>query len=202
MIRLEKAFVVAVAVGASIIAAQAQPAISVITVSLADAYDGYYKAKEANEKLRAQQEKAQKQIEALNEEGNLLVKSYQEMDDQSKNTALTEEAQSKAAVDAQKKMEEIQTKQAEITQFGQNTQRALAQRQKTHRDLMFDEITSIVAEMAKERGVSMVFDLSGPSVFGAPILLYADEAYDVTKELIEILNKDAPEEVEAEETSE
>ena len=202
MIRLEKAFVIAVAVGASVIAAQAQPAISVMTVNLADAYDGYHKTKAANEKLRVAQEKAQGQIEALNQEGNVLVESYQEMVEQSKNTALTEDARNKAAEDSQKKLEEIQTKQAEITQFGQNTQRALAQRQKTHRDLMFDEITSIVTDMAKERGASMVFDLSGPSVFGAPIVLFADESYDVTEELIEILNKDAPEEVVVEETSE
>ena len=201
MIRLEKTLVLAVAVGASIFVAQAQPAINVMTVNLADAYDGYYRAKEANEKLRVQQDKAQGQIEALNEEGNALVESYQEMVEQSKNTALTKDARSKAAEDAQKKLEEIQTKQAEITQFGQNTQRALAQRQKTHRDLMFDEITSIVSDMATERGATIVLDSSGPSVFGAPIVLYADEAYDVTEELIEILNKDAPEEEEVEESS-
>jgi outer membrane protein len=173
-----------------------------MTVSLADAYDGYYKTEEANDKLRVAQDKAQEQIEALNQEGNVLVESYQEMVEQSKNTALTEDARSKAAEDAQKKLEEIQTKQAEVTQFGQNTQRALAQRQKTHRDLMFDEITGVVTDMAKERGVSMVFDRSGPSVFGAPVLLYADDAYDVTEELLEILNKDAPEVIEVEEATE
>ena len=202
MIRLEKTFLVALAVGASVLAAQAQPAISVITVSLADAYDGYYKTKEATDKLRDAQEKAQEQIEALNQEGNVLVESYQEMVEQSKNTALTEDARNKAAEDAQRKLEEIQTKQAEVTQFGQNTQRALAQRQKTHRDLMFDEITGIVTDMAKERGVTMVFDTSGPSVFGAPVLLYADSAYDVTEELLEILNEDAPEIIEIEEVTE
>ncbi|RKX31740.1 MAG: OmpH family outer membrane protein [Verrucomicrobia bacterium] len=202
MIRLEKAFLVAVAVGASVLAAQAQPAISVMTVSLADAYDGYYKTMEANNKLRDAQEKAQEQIEALNQEGNVLVESYQEMVEQSKNTALTEDARTKATEDAQRKMEEIQTKQAEVTQFGQNTQRALAQRQKTHRDLMFDEIIGIVTDMAKEQGATMVFDTSGPSVFGAPVLLYSDDAFDVTEELLEILNQDAPEVIEVEEVTE
>ena len=53
--------------------AQAQPAVTVLTVNLAEAYDGYYKTTEANNKLREAQEKAQEQIEALNQEGNVLV---------------------------------------------------------------------------------------------------------------------------------
>jgi outer membrane protein len=175
--------------------AQAQPAVSVLTVNLADAYDGYYKTTEANNKLREAQEKAQEQIEALNQEGNVLVEAYQEMVEQSQNSALTEEARRKAGEDSQRKLEEIQAKQAEVTQFGQNTQRALAQRQKTHRDLMFDEISAIVSEMAAERGASLVFDVSGPSVFGAPVVLYSDAGYDITEELIEILNEDAPEDL-------
>ena len=173
-----------------------------MTVNLADAYEGYYKTKEATDKLSDAHAKAMEQAEVLNQEGNVLVESYQEMVEQSKNTALTEDARSKAAEDAQKKMEEIQTKQAEVTQFQQNTQRALAQRQKTHRDLMFDEIIDIVTDMAKERGATMVFDSSGPSVFGAPVVLYADGAYDATEELIEILNEDAPEVIEVEEAPE
>ena len=192
MIRFRSAWAVAMAVGLGVLVGQAQPAVSLMTVNLADAYDGYYKTKEANNKLREAQEKAQEQIEALNQEGNVLVESYQEMVEQSQNSALTEEARRKAGEDSQKKLEEIQVKQAEVTQFGQNTQRALAQRQKTHRDLMFDEITKVVADMAKARNVSVVLDSSGPSVFGAPVLLYGDSAYDVTAELLEILNTDAP----------
>ena len=67
---------------------------------------------------------------------------------------------------------------------------------------MFDEIIDIVTDMAKERGATMVFDSSGPSVFGAPVVLYADGAYDATEELIEILNEDAPEVIEVEEAPE
>jgi len=192
MIRIRNAWAVAMAVGLGVLAGQAQAEVTVMTVNLADAYDGYYKTKEANKKLRDAQEKAQEQIEALNQEGNQLVESYQEMVEQSKNTALTEEARRKAGEDSQKKLEEIQAKQAEVTQFGQNTQRALAQRQKTHRDLMFDEITKVVADMAKAKGATLVFDSSGPSVFGAPVLLYGDASYDATTELLAILNKDAP----------
>lgn len=201
MIRFKNAWFVALAAGLGVMAAQAQPAVSVLTVNLADAYDGYYKTTEANAKLMEAQVKAQEQIEALNQEGNVLVESYQEMVEQSQNSALTEEARRKAGEDSQRKLEEIQAKQAEVTQFGQNTQRALAQRQKTHRDLMFDEITAIVADMAAEKGATMIFDSSGPSVFGAPVLLYSDAGFDITEELLEILNEDAPEDLLADDTA-
>ena len=52
MIRFRNAWFVALAAGLGVMTAQAQPAVSVLTVNLADAYDGYYKTTEANNKLR------------------------------------------------------------------------------------------------------------------------------------------------------
>ena len=73
MIRLEKIFLIAVAVGVSALVAHAQPAISVMTVNLADAYEGYYKTKEATDKLSDAHAKAMEQAEALNQEGLLRL---------------------------------------------------------------------------------------------------------------------------------
>ena len=111
---------------------------------------------------------------------------------QHKNTVLTAEARGKAEAEAQKKMEDIQRKQGEVQNFRTNTQRSLQQRIKTHRDLLLEEITKIVNNLAKLRGATLVVDKSGPTLFGIPSVLYADPSYDMTEEVVQEVNKDRP----------
>lgn len=170
----------------------AQPALKLVVVDMARVYDNHYKTEEANAKFRDAEQKAQEQVEELNKQGQTLVDEYKELIDQSKNTLLTAEARTKAEGDAQKKLEDIQRKQAEVQNFRTNTQRSLQQRIKTHRDLLLEEITKVVNDLAKRQGATLVLDRSGPTLFGIPGVLYADPAYDITETVLAEVNKDRP----------
>lgn len=170
----------------------AQPAVKLVVVDMAKVYDNHYKTEEANAKFRDAEQKAQEQVEELNKQGQTLVDEYKELIDQSKNTLLTAEARSKAEADAQKKLEDIQRKQGEVQNFRTNTQRSLQQRIKTHRDLLLEEITKVVNDIAKRQGATLVLDRSGPTLFGIPGVLYADASYDLTEAVLAEVNKDRP----------
>lgn len=170
----------------------AQPAVKLVVVDMAKVYDNHYKTEEANAKFRDAEQKAQEQVEELNKQGQSLVDEYKELIDQSKNTLLTAEARTKAEADAQKKLEDIQRKQAEVQNFRTNTQRSLQQRIKTHRDLLLEEITKVVNDIAKRQGATLVLDRSGPTLFGIPGVLYADPAFDITDTVLTEVNKDRP----------
>jgi outer membrane protein len=170
----------------------AQPAVKLVVVDMAKVYDNHYKTEEANAKFRDAEQKAQEQVEELNKQGQTLVDEYKELIDQSKNTLLTAEARAKAEADAGKKLEDIQRKQAEVQNFRTNTQRSLQQRIKTHRDLLLEEITKVVNDIAKRQGATLVLDRSGPTLFGIPGVLYADPAFDITETVLTEVNKDRP----------
>jgi outer membrane protein len=170
----------------------AQPAVKLVVVDMAKVFDSHYKSEEANAKFRDAEQKAQEQAEEIRKQGQTIVDEYKELDEQAKNSLLTPEARGKAQADAQKKLEEIQRKQNELQSFMQNTQRALQQRIKTHRDLLLEEIVKTVGEMAKKNGATLVVDKSGPTLFGIPTVIYADPAYDITEEVIKEVNKDRP----------
>ena len=180
------------AFGASSIALFAQPAFKLVVVDMAKVYDSHYKTEEANLKFRDAEQKATEQVEELNKQGQSMVDEYKELTEQSNNTVLTVEARNKAGAEAQKKMEDIQRKQGEVQNFRTNTQRSLQQRIKTHRDLLLEEITKIVNNLAKLRGATLVVDKSGPTLFGIPSVLYADPSYDMTEEVVLEVNKDRP----------
>ena len=178
------------AFGAGSTALLAQPALKLVVVDMAKIYDSHYKTEEANAKFRDAEQKAQEQVEELNKQGQALVDEYKELMEQSKNTVLTAEARSKAEADGQKKMEDIQRKQGEVQNFRTNTQRSLQQRIKTHRDLLLEEITKVVNDLAKKQGATLVVDKSGPTLFGIPSVLYSDPSYDITEEVVKEVNKD------------
>jgi outer membrane protein len=180
------------AFGASSVALLAQPAFKLVVVDMAKVYDSHYKTEEANLKFRDAEQKATEQVEELNKQGQSMVDEYKELTEQSNNTVLTAEARGKAGAEAQKKMEDIQRKQGEVQNFRTNTQRSLQQRIKTHRDLLLEEITKIVNNLAKLRGATLVVDKSGPTLFGIPSVLYADPSYDMTEEVVLEVNKDRP----------
>ena len=180
------------ALAAGSTALRAAPDVKLVVVDMAKVFDNHYKSEDANAKFRDAEQKAQEQIEELNKQGQAMVDEYKELMEQSKNTVLTPEARSKAEADAQKKLADIQNKQNEVQNFRNNTTRSLQQRIKTHKDLLLEEISKVVVELAKRQGATLVIDKSGPTLFGIPGVLYSDDAYDITDAVIKECNKDRP----------
>lgn len=180
------------ALGATALVAQAQPAPKILVVDLAKLFDSHYKTEEQTTKLRADQQKAQQELERLNKEGSSLVEKYKELVDQSNNPAATAEAKSKAQGDAQKMLEDIQRKQQEVQSFQNNTRNSLEQRFQNFRSLMVEEISKIAIEIAKKKGATLLVDKAGPTLIGVSNVLYFDPSYDITDDVAKEINKDRP----------
>ncbi len=178
--------------GLSALISQAQPAPKLLVVDMAKLYDTHYKTEEQNGKLRADEQKAQEEVEKMNKEGNTLVEDYKSLTEQSNNPALTADAKAKSQADAQKKLEEIQRKKNDINTFAQNTQRSLQQRLQTFRTLMLEEISKTASEIAKRKGATLLLDKAGPTLIGVSNVIYSDAAYEITDEVMKEINKDRP----------
>lgn len=180
------------ALGAITTALQAQPAIKLVTVDMMSLFDKHYKTEEANAKFNDAAQKAQEQLDELNKRIQSIADEYKDMVEQSKNAMLTPDAQKQKEGEAQKKIEEFQRLQGEAQNFRANTQRSLQQRVKTHRDILLEEISKIVTDIAKRKSATLVLDRSGPNLLGVSTVIYSDPAYDITEEVMKEINKDRP----------
>lgn len=180
------------ALGAFAVVAQAQPAVKILVVDMANLYDNHFKTKEQTDKLQADRQKAEEEVEKMNKEGNALVEEYKNLQEQSTNAALTADAKSKAQDAAQRKLEEIQAKQNEIRSFIQNSGQSLQQRMKTFQNLLLEEISKLATDVAKRRGATILLDKAGPTMIGVSNIVYSDPAYDITEEVMKEINKDRP----------
>ena len=178
------------AVGFGSVAASAETVI--LTISVNDAAERFYKVQEFMKEIQNSQTQAQERVANINEEGKALEQEYQELVEQAGSDILTEEARNDAREDARIKYQEIAQKQNELRQFAENVQRQLAARQSTQMSLFTKEIMEVVTEVSKERSASLVLDTSGISQNGMPSVISFDETMDITQEVIDRINADAP----------
>ena len=87
------------AIALSAVVAQAA-APTILVVDMAKLYDSHYKTEEHNAKLRADEQKAQEEIEKMNKDGNVLVEEYKGLSEQANNPSLTDAAKAKAEAEA------------------------------------------------------------------------------------------------------
>jgi|SRR5215216_850417 len=180
------------ALGASSLVAQAQPALKLFVVDLGKLYDGHWESIEKGTQLQAASDRAKDEVAAMNTQGNVLVEEYKQLIDQANNPALTPEAKAKAQGEAQKKYQAIQAKQQEVQTFMQNTDNSLRTSMQNFRNLMLEKIGKVATEVGKRKGATLIVDKFGPSMLGVSNVVYLDPAYEITDEVAAELAKGRP----------
>lgn len=178
--------------GFSAAPALAQPALKIVVVDMAKLLDEHPETAEQNVKLKGDEARANEELEKLNKEGQDLVAALKELEEKSKNPALSDNTKEALQTEMRSKIEEIQRKQNEVQSFRTNTQRSLQQRIQNFRKVMFDKINVTVTDVAKRADATLVLDKSGLSHIGLSTVVYADTAYDITEEVQKIVGKAPP----------
>src|SRR5713226_5730282 len=77
----------------------------------------------------------------------------------------------------------------EITEFRQTRERQLQEQALRMREGIVKEITDVVMDKVKVNNMDLVFDKSGMSLNGVPVLMYSRDNTDFTTDIISVLNK-------------
>ena len=171
------------------VAAHAQKSPKILTVDMQEVYTKYYKAIEANEKFKSSVDNANEEAKVKNEEGQEMVTKLQELQQKLANPATAETAKAGIEGQIEELTKQIRGKQEELNTFRQKTDRTLQQRRQSIIQLHLTEIKEVVIEVAKDKGSDMVLNSNDTGV-GA--IVYFDESYDITDEVIAKLNADKP----------
>jgi outer membrane protein len=175
-----------------LIFSHASAELSIITVNVARLYEGYYKTREATEKLQGRFDTAKAQLDEMMASGDVEVEAYKTMLEQAQNPALSDAARQDAEQDANLQMEKIRSLQQDVATFQKSTQNQLAQQQATQRQFMLEEIKTVILEVAQKRAADLVFDISTGINAGLPSVIYANPSWDSTDDVLAVLNANAP----------
>jgi outer membrane protein len=171
------------------IAAFAQGTLKIGTVDMQRAFKEYNKTKDAEAKINDAKNSAKKEYDDRAEAYKKALDEINNLNKQLDAPALTAQAKTQKAKERDDKIANIKKMEREINDFSQTRERQLQEQLMRMREGIVKEITEVVVEKVKTNNMDFVFDKSGVSLNGVPIVMYAPENVDFTNDIITVLNK-------------
>ena len=157
----------------------------IYVVDIAQAFQSYYKAKEAFAQLESAAEVTTGELKAMDEKRVKLLAEFQEIQNKLKNPALTEEAKKEIQEkELQPKFAELQTIVNNMQGLKTQTEQKLAMQRREITSVHRKEIIKVIEKIAADKKADFVLE-KGAVYFNKP-------ASDITEDVIAALNASAP----------
>jgi outer membrane protein len=171
------------------IAARAQANMKIGTVDMNRTFREYTKTKDAETKINDAKNQAKKEYDERADTYKKALDDINNLNKQLDAPALSADAKTQKAKERDEKISNIKNMEREITEFRQTRERQLQEQAMRMREGIVKEITDVVMDKVKANHFDLVFDKSGNSLNGVPLLMYAPDSIDFTNDVIAVLNK-------------
>jgi outer membrane protein len=171
------------------IAAFAQGTLKIGTVDMQRAFKEYNKTKDAEAKMKDAATAAQKEVNDRAESYKKALDEVNNLNKQLDAPALSADAKSQKAKERDDKIANIKNMEREMNDFRQTRERQLQEQQMHMREGIVKEITDVVMTKVRDNKMDLVFDKSGMSLNGVPVVMYAPDSFDFTNDIMTVLNK-------------
>ena len=171
------------------VASFAQGTLKVGTVDMNRAFKEYGKTKDSEKKINEAKDAAKKEYDDRAENYKKALEEINKLSQQLEAPALSADAKTAKAKERDDKIAGLKNMEREINEFRQTRERQLQEQAMRMRENIIKEITDIMMERVKTSGYDLVFDKSGPSMNGVPVLMYSKDNVDFTTDVITALNK-------------
>lgn len=167
----------------------AQGTLKVGTVDMNRAFKEYNKTKDSEKKINEAKDAAKKEYDDRAENYKKALDEINKLNQQLDAPALSADAKTAKAKERDEKIANIKNMEREINEFRQTRERQLQEQAMRMRESIIKEITDIIMERVKTNSYDLVFDKSGPSMNGVPVVMYSKDSADFTTDVITALNK-------------
>src|SRR5438034_5823328 len=171
------------------VVAFAQGALKIGTVDMQRAFKECSKTKDAEAKINDAKNAAKKEYDDRAESYKKALDEINTLNKQLDAPALSADPKAQKAKERDDKTANIKNMEREINEFRQTRERQLQEQAMRMRAGTVKEITDIVMEKVKTNNMDLVFDKSGMSLNGVPVLMYSHGNVDFTNDIITVLNK-------------
>lgn len=171
------------------IAGFAQGTMKVGTVDMNRAFKEYNKTKDAEAKINEAKNSAKKEYDDRAENYKKALDEINKLNQQLETPALSADAKTAKAKERDEKIANIKNMEREINEFRQTRERQLQEQALRMREGIVKEITDVVMDRVKAQNLDLVFDKSGMSLNGVPLLMYSRDNVEFTNDIITALNK-------------
>ena len=173
-------------------ASPAQAQMKVGVVDMNKVFSDYYKTKDAETRINEARGAAKKEMDDRMEARNKMLEEINTLNKDMENKSIGAAAAQEKSKQRDDKIAEVRNLEREITEFKNTRERQLQEQAVRMRNGIVEEIMKIVNDRQKTDGYDLVFDKSGSSLNGVPLILFAKDGMDFTNEVVTALNKTKP----------
>ena len=186
---MKKILIIALGFSLALTAAGFAQGTKIGTIDMNRAFKEYNKTKDAEAKINEAKTAAKKDFDERADAYKKALDEINNLNKQLDSSALSADAKTKLAKDRDDKIANIKNMEREITEFRQTRERQLQEQALRMREGIVKEITDVVMDKVKSNNLDYVFDKSGMSLNGIPVVMYAKDNVDFTTDIITVLNK-------------
>jgi outer membrane protein len=161
------------------------------TVDMNRAFKEYNKTKDAEKKINDAKDAAKKEYDDRADSYKKALDEINKLNQQLEAPALSADAKTQKAKERDEKIASIKNMEREINEFRQTREKQLQDQAVRMRDGIVKEITDVVMTKVKASNMDLVFDISGVSLNGVPMVMFARPEMDFTTDVVTQLNKAA-----------
>jgi outer membrane protein len=180
-------FVLAVTLFAFAFSASAQ--VKIATVDMDKIFKSYYKTKDAEARINEARAAAKKELDDKMEIYKANLDEINKLNDQIQQPELSKEKKEEKAKARDGKISDTKNLEREITEFRTTREKQLQEQAVRMRNGIVDEINKLIQDKVKAESYDYVFDKSGTSLNGVPVVIFARDAFDFSDDIITALNK-------------
>jgi len=178
-------------------AMSANAQLKVGTVDMNRIFSSYYKTKDAESRINEARNEAKKELDDRMDTHKKALDEINGINDQLKKSELSKDAKDKLNTSLNQKISDFRTAESEITDFKNTREKQLQEQAVRMRNSIVQEINGLVQAKVKSDNYDLVFDKSGMSLNGVPVLVYSRDAMDFSDDIITQLNKNKPKDTSA-----
>ncbi len=171
-------------------ALDASAEIKIGTVDMKKIFESYWRTKEAETTMSEERAKVKRDLEERNERRKQLQDQIEKLNDEIKKPELSKEKREAKGKERDDKIGEWQLMMRDLQQYQAEKEKQLAEQTLRVRNKLVDEIKKVVSDKVVMDGYDLVFDVSGYSINNVPVVMYARDSWDFSKEIIDKLNAD------------
>ena len=166
--------------------------IKVATVDMNKVFSGYYKTKDAENKINDAREVAKKELDERMESHKQMLDEINQLNKDIDNPALSATAKSDRSKKREDKIAQVRQLEQEIQEFKTSREKQLQEQAVRMRNQIVEEIMKVITDRVKDEQYDVVLDKSGQSLNGVQFVLYSQDKMDFSDEVITALNKNRP----------
>ena len=182
-------FVLGVLATAFALSTASAQTLKIGTVDMKKVFENYYKTKDAEARINEARAAAKKELDDRMDVYNKGVAEVRKLNEEIDKPELSKENKEQRSKTRDEKVAELKTMEREINEFRSTREKQLQEQSVRMRGGIVEEINKVVGDKVKAENFQVVFDKSGPSLNGVPVILFAKDEFDFTPEVITALNK-------------